>query len=54
MQSFSKKQPKLKVETIPGSNLQRYSPKVSIFNYSSEEIEDELQQDLANLRSLIK
>ena len=27
---------------------------VSIFNYSSEEIEDELQQDLVNLRSFIK
>ncbi|NEP57707.1 MAG: UPF0175 family protein [Symploca sp. SIO2G7] len=27
---------------------------VSIFNYNSEEIEDELQQDLANLRSLTK
>lgn len=28
--------------------------RVSIFNYSSEEIENELEQDLANLRSLIK
>ena len=27
---------------------------VSIFNYSSEEIEDELQEDLVNLRSFIK
>ncbi len=27
---------------------------VSIFNYGSEEIEDELQQDLVNLRSFIK
>ena len=27
--------------------------RVSIFNYNSEEIEDELQQDLASLRSLI-